>query len=461
MTQLPFVGLIDLARFAPQAGAKAWPVADGGVRIETPPAPFANAVAWPVAPDGLPLVEQAWEQVCVEGTILVESGEAILALVARDASTHIDEITLTASPEPQPFRLNAIRLSDVLCLLLKTGNTRQSAMAILLDATVAAVPQSQERLLHAFYDLDWMPISFDFSTFMMAAEIERARQGLEGITLHLVPGRHDGLRLESKGIESALPQQNRLWRVQNLLLPMAGLLPTVKSCALLPDREAAFRTANQAERVFPGKGSFRSLSLADLYQMVTPKLHLARNTERFTAPEQGKRYVEQWLSPRLGARKLVTITLRQSPKAPERNSRLTDWRGFADGLDPTSYLPVFVPDTDAALDERADLLGSHPCLPEAAFNLGLRLALYESAHVNLLTSGGPILLCQYNPRCKYLYFKPVVEGCAEAEIATQLERGYLPGQSPPYATPFQRWIWQDDKQEAIEAAFAEMSARIG
>ena len=42
---------------------------------------------------------------------------------------------------------------------------------------------------------------------------------------------------------------------------------------------------------------------------------------------------------------------------------------------------------------------------EASFSLPMRLALYESAYLNMFVNTGPGSLCILNAQCDYLYFR--------------------------------------------------------
>ena len=97
---------------------------------------------------------------------------------------------------------------------------------------------------------------------------------------------------------------------------------------------------------------------------------------------QGLRYVKRWLASRLAGQRLVTITVRDYSFMPARNSNLEAWAAFASPLDAAQYLPVFVLDTERTLEPLPPLT-SFEIFREASWNVGLRMALYESSYVNL------------------------------------------------------------------------------
>ena len=64
------------------------------------------------------------------------------------------------------------------------------------------------------------------------------------------------------------------------------------------------------------------------------------------APADAMQAVERWLAPRLGQRRLLTITLRQHAYLPDRNSNIDAWSGFGRTAAAAGYFPVVIPDTE-------------------------------------------------------------------------------------------------------------------
>ena len=70
-------------------------------------------------------------------------------------------------------------------------------------------------------------------------------------------------------------------------------------------------------------------------------------------PEQGVRYVRDWLATRTAGRRPIVITLRQYGYAPGRNSNVAAWIEFARRLDKRRYVAVFVLDIATAMQPPA------------------------------------------------------------------------------------------------------------
>jgi hypothetical protein len=141
---------------------------------------------------------------------------------------------------------------------------------------------------------------------------------------------------------------------------------------------------------------------------------------------------------------------------PARNSRVQAWADFARRLDPHAYLPVFVPDTDRSLVPRPPCLAGFEVLPEASWSVGLRMALYESAYLNLGVNNGPLFMCVMNGRTRALVFKMVTPSVPQTTERFARQLGFEIGGQLPFATPYQRLVWEDDRLDVIEREFAAM-----
>jgi hypothetical protein len=316
-------------------------------------------------------------------------------------------------------------------------------------------------VLYAFYDLQVAPISYDVSWFAAAADLTRHRMGLRRIHFVIVPGLKDGLREERKAYEEVIDPPIRLWRLHNIVLPVLTLVPSFAGISILASRDAASPLRAAAGlRVYPAH-----------YEPALPATH--HPTELLTelgddnkeigvlrSSIQGLRYLAQWLEPRLAGRRLVTITIRDYTFMPSRNSNLEAWASFVHRLDPARYFPVFVLDTERALDARPPALRGFEVFREAPWNAWLRMALYEMSYLNLGVNNGPLFMCALNARTRVLIFKivtPDVPQTTEELIATL---GFKIGGQLPFATPYQRLVWEDDTLQVIENEFATLVHQI-
>jgi hypothetical protein len=98
-------------------------------------------------------------------------------------------------------------------------------------------------------------------------------------------------------------------------------------------------------------------------------------------------------------------------------------------------------------------------MPEVAMNLQLRMALYECAWLNMANMHGPMELCWYNERCRYIIFQAVDTAPQTSRAAIEAE-GYVVGEQLQWATPLQRWVWEGENAENLRSNFSDMEKLI-
>lgn len=310
-------------------------------------------------------------------------------------------------------------------------------------------------LIFAF-DLDAAPITFDIATFLAGAELERRRLGLAALYVLFIPGRHDGLRQELPGYETAITTARRHWRVRNILIPTLALLPSVRGYTVCATREQAEALLVPGHPVVPE--DYRVwLSRQPDKRLVHVRAADGPVWPLLRASDQARALVAGFLASACGGRRPLVITLRESTAYPARNSRQEEWRAFLDTVDRTRFAPIVVHDT-----ERTPAPGPFDgelSYDPARWHVDLRMALYEAAWLNLAVMQGPMELCWYNERARYVVFVDLsADPSCSAELIT--EGGVNVGQDLPFATPFQHIVWHADRAPLIREAFDQMSARI-
>jgi hypothetical protein len=178
------------------------------------------------------------------------------------------------------------------------------------------------------------------------------------------------------------------------------------------------------------------------------------------ATAQNLRNIEQWAQSHARGRRIVALTLRNYGYMQARNSNLDAWIAFARSLDADRFLPVFVPDLEQTLNGEAQHLKEFTTLPEAAWNVGLRMALYERAYVCLGVNTGPMGLCWLNARTHYATFKMAPPDVPQTSLAFYRELGFEPFRSLPFASATQELVWEEDTFEAIQGAFQRITQRL-
>ena len=357
--------------------------------------------------------------------------------------------------------LPTTRIGQTIHLYARRGLGAVVAIPRSLRRSVAAEFPHPHDVLFAFYDLKVAPVTFDFLWFLAAADLQRRRSGLKSIHVVIVPGPHDGLRRERDDYDVMVDVQARQARIHNVLVQACRVLPSCGGLTVATSRrQAAFLRSVVARHVLP----------AD-YELALPVfpgpqscLEAARDGEPgiacLRAPAEELRAVDAWANAHAGPRRLVTITLRRYGYMPARNSNLSAWVAFARGLDASRYCPVFVPDTNDTIEGLPEELRDFAVFPEAAWNIALRMALYERAFLNLGVNNGPMGLAWLNARVRYATLKIETADVPQSTLGFLRSFGFEPRKSLPFATLLQEWVWEDDTEEAITRAFRRLIERI-
>ena len=317
----------------------------------------------------------------------------------------------------------------------------------------AVVPEGAETL-YFFYDLETCPITYDFASFLALAELERRQRKLGCVYVVIVPGRR--LLREADDYQAAVGPAARRNRIDDIVIPVTRLLPTCAGATVCESRKQAVAVYRRAGgRVLP----------AD-YHPRYPTAPNGRDVRRRTragealfpmlrASEAARRELAASLESRVGGRRIITVTLREYPYMPGRNSNLESWIAFADGLDSRRYAVVFVRDTGRAKAPPPEGMLRHIVCQSASLDVGVRMALYELAYLNMAIMHGPMELCWYNESCRYLVFLGL--GSAPQTEAEVLRRNeFRIGEPLPFARRYQRWIWERDDLPVIRREFDAM-----
>lgn len=320
---------------------------------------------------------------------------------------------------------------------------KQRALSMLL-------PAEKDDYLYAVYDLDINAITFNFAQFLIDAEFEANRHGKKGFVVVFVPPSHDQ-RLVWSVYDSVIDQGSREWRFQNILIPLTTLSTKCMGYFVLPARSAT-KSFIRGREVFPALYDGVNLRSWDGIA-ANRKLNRPGLFQGLSASKQGLRYIEAWKQAHGVDKPLVTITLRNQPFDPVRNSNINAWAKFANHLPELGYYPVVIPDTDKSFAPEAAFDGI-ACLRECAWNLGLRMALYESAFLNFIVTNGVIGLLMFNPRCSYICMNNLsAEGSLIDTPEAWGKHNLTIGEDFKFSTPRQRLIFKPDTYENIVSEF--------
>lgn len=275
--------------------------------------------------------------------------------------------------------------------------------------------------MRAVYDLDCSPPTFNVLDALVKIEIERRAQRADGIDLIFADGRKNGFRDNEDWPAAAADREDMLARV---LMPAARLLPSIRTVT-----RAGFNDRGKLANVY---GFGRRLYGFPVQMECWRSVH-----------GRPLRYPGQ-IAPTPG---LITITLRESPHWPQRNSNVAEWMIVANELRARGKRVVVIRDTAKADDP----FGDHETMPAASRNLLQRAALYASAEQNLHINSGCAMLAVFMNAPATIF--RVSEETHPASAKRYMARnGFVEGDNAPASPPWQRWRWENDTARNILAA---------
>ena len=309
------------------------------------------------------------------------------------------------------------------------------------------------------YDLSLYPITFDFVSYLAAAEMQRRRLGLSGIAVVIVPGPRDMGRIEDPGYDAVVDSSERKWRIDNILVPVASMLPSVRSFMLAKSRD-------EVKRLYLHR--FKHSYPKD-YEIDLPTQALSREIcdnakageivfPMYLAPSHALRLIKTLLNRAADDKYVLVISLRSYNFRAKRNSDLSVWSSFASGIDKSVFHIVVVPDIND-IDPVGFTMDGVTMFAPAVFNLQLRTALYEMADLVMGVSQGPMELCWLNHRCKYIVFLKT-DSTAENSKAALAQHGFDFGCPPSYASEDQIWNWGTDALDNVTMEFEIIKPKI-
>ena len=307
------------------------------------------------------------------------------------------------------------------------------------------VINKKDDLIYGVYDLDVNPITFNFSEFLIDVEYEARLHGKKGFVIVIVPPSQDP-DLLWKEYDAVIDSDSKLWRYHNIILPLTFLAPKCCGTFILPRRSDAI-AFSKSHNIYPylyDGINLRGMGLEEFYR----KLDRQGLFEGLRASRQGLNYIRAWLDEKKILAPVVTITIRSSAFDLPRNSNIGAWSSFARFLMSAGYQPIVIPDTDDAFRDRPEFLDvCH--FRECAWNIGLRMALYETAYLNFFVPNGCFALAIFNPQCSYICLNLLPTGSIVTTEESYKRVGHEIGTNYKFANERQRLSFKPDDFENI------------
>jgi len=330
--------------------------------------------------------------------------------------------------------------------------TKKILSKINLFRNQSKIASSEDKdILHVFYDLSFEAVTFDFAYFLIDAEIYAKKNGKTKIFLWIIK-KDPNLYRPYEKYTLIINEDSQDWRMKNILIPFASMSPIVEGISLIPS-DSNFESYSNNGLIYPEGYSKKHRPLMD-YKKVFSNLK-SNDFEGLMSSRKAIDYIEEWKSQEEINLPIVSITIREYGFDPARNSAIKEWLKFAEWLKEKGYLPVFVPDVDAAWDSSVKF-NNNIIFKEVCWNLELRMAFYNACALNFFFSNGLSSLALFNKEIRSISMNPIVEGSQEAKQEIYDHYGLELGQRKyDFAQDFQWLSWKKDSFENIIEEFLE------
>ncbi len=286
--------------------------------------------------------------------------------------------------------------------------------------------------LRCLYDLQHAPITFDFATFLAIADCVRQNAKMKHIDLTI---RKAAFRQKTPR-DFETPDSEKIWRIHGILLQVCAVVPSIRNLTVTEDTDGTFDFPSAKTALVPYCASFA----VNAWEAGTDPRVLR-------APEHAKSEVKKrWTDERY-----VTLTLRTSIHAPERNPDMGEWQRFHDWLRNQGYVVIVIPDQEDINRAGEALAGRWDLDIPAAYDFRLRLALYEGALMNVGSVNGPFGQC-FMSHVPLLQFDHFRGNALSADQWVDLN-GFPPPGQYPWSAKNQRMTWLDSTFENLKAEF--------
>ncbi|WP_394191940.1 hypothetical protein [Pseudoalteromonas atlantica] len=313
-----------------------------------------------------------------------------------------------------------------------------------------------EQVLHVVYDLNVNLPCFDALSFAAVAEAHRVKLGLKNIHFYVLSPEMNDNKLSFSANYS---ESERNWRITNIVRPIFESFSSYVGTTDITNRDELNHFIESKEHVFPAsilsEGTGKAYGLRKLETYYDAGIPLPELTVPCSAQAMVDRLL---LSEEAAGKKLITLTLRNTETHPERNSPITPWQAFIESLDKQQFFPIIIRDTSECLSP-SSLSSIALELPAASVNFHLRIALYNSAYINLSSSGGPSFAYYFLKDCSSIRYSPI-DDRHFATSKTTLERaGFKIGQEQFFTQNGTHQIPYDiETTESIRSYFYQQCA---
>ena len=294
-------------------------------------------------------------------------------------------------------------------------------------------------ILHVYYDMKYAPATFNFSVFLVLANIVRQINGHESMGINIVAENYR----KKTARELSRPEAEMKFRVAHIISKLHLLIPEISSFDITTIPLTEIKRPKFPFNYPPSDDDSIKIPYSDsfLHEFYGKE---GINFRPFRATEQAKFFVNN-----LFGDNVITIQLRTSINLGVRNSNLDEWYKVYQELKRLKFRPVVIPDFDDYMMDKHYAKYDWEVFLPAVFDIDLRLALQEKAVNNLAVNNGSGIPMAHSD-CPYYMFKWCTESVKSTSAKLHKFHFLMDyGDSFKWAGPNQHNIWETDDADII------------
>jgi hypothetical protein len=297
------------------------------------------------------------------------------------------------------------------------------------------------KTLTTIFDTRHRGFTYDCIYFYVMADVIREMNGLEALDVRIYA---NAFRKKTER-EHIYDDEEKLWRVHNVISKVPFLLPAVKSVTFsnrLPDYVPV--------NVFPpGYHPYYPSSNAMVVNQPREFEPLKNNGVEISRL-RALPHALKVASTRTGNKKFITISIRSSQFQTPRNSDFQSWIKIAKDIENLGYSVFFIPDFENLVQCLNDIFAAPRCLIDATSDLYLRMAYYAVAKHNFCLSNGTSALLNFSPYPFSMFgiIREGVSNCSADFIKQAL--GLNPGEKFFWLKENQHFLYSDDSYVKVK-----------
>ncbi|MEQ8736926.1 MAG: hypothetical protein RIC29_18540 [Rhodospirillaceae bacterium] len=305
-----------------------------------------------------------------------------------------------------------------------------------------------KKILNVIYDLKFAPITHDFTTYLAWCESTRQIYGADEMFITIKANEYRS----KTDKDLAIGRQEKDWRVKNVILDSCWLLPTITATTLL-NSDVKVNAENyhlpQSYENFEADRLRYPINMKDLVSLYEKHGKCPKVLE---APSHAQHLIEQ-----MAGHDFITLNLRYSHYAPDRNINLKEWYKFYNYLIEKDHEVLVVPDFEDACSKAEYKKYNWNVFLPACFDQRLRMALYGQAKMNFIASGGTGTMAVFSNK-PYIVTDVAAPKTFGANFVSERQLGIPIGASPPWAGEKQSMIWEESTFATLVDAYDKFVA---